>query len=206
VTASQQPIGVVLAGGPGTRIGGDKVVVALRGRALLRYPLEALRAAVDEVAVISKSHTLLPQLEGTMVWIEPDQPQNPLLGIAEALGIAAGRPVLVCPGDYPFVTTALLTQLATTPPRRHRAVVAAAGGVPRPLLGRYQPSAARTLRDAAMQNLSPEAALTKLNPLLVEVQEELELFDIDTPDDLLLAAALLDQPRVLGPRAPSTPR
>jgi molybdopterin-guanine dinucleotide biosynthesis protein A len=194
---------VILAGGLGSRIGGDKVVVALRGRALLRYPLEAMRAALDEVAVISKAGTLLPQIDGAMVWIEPDEPQTPLFGIVEALGIAGGRPVLVCPGDYPFVTSDLLIQLATTPPKRHRAVVAVAQGVPRPLLGCYQPSAAQALREAAMHDLSPQDALAQLDPLLVEVADELELFDVDTPDDLLQAAAMLDQPSVLYPKVKS---
>ena len=39
-----------------------------------------------------------------MVWIEPDRPADPLLGVIEALELAGGRAVLVCPVDYPFVT------------------------------------------------------------------------------------------------------
>jgi molybdopterin-guanine dinucleotide biosynthesis protein A len=34
----------VLAGGRGDRIGGAKAMVELRGRPLIRYPLDALRA------------------------------------------------------------------------------------------------------------------------------------------------------------------
>lgn len=203
MSAHQQPIGVILAGGPGLRIGGDKEVVALRGRALLRYPLEALRAAVRDVAVISKSQTLLPRMEGVMVWIEPDEPLTPMLGIVEALSLAGGRSVLVCPADYPFVSSELLRRLAGTPPKRHKAVVAAHDGVPQPLLGCYQPSSVPLLADAIQQDIALSDALAQLNPLLVEVADELELFDVDTPDDLLQAAAIFDMPRVLYPKVKS---
>lgn len=203
MTNREQPIGVVLAGGPGLRIGGDKVVVALRGRALVRYPLDALRAAVTDVAVISKAQTLLPRLDGVMVWIEPDEPQSPLLGVVESLALAGGRSVLVCPADYPFVSSNLLRRLANTPPKRHRAVVAAHHGKPQPLLGCYQPSAVSLLTEALEQALAPADALSRLNPLLVEIDDEVELFDVDTPDDLLQAAAMFDMPRELYPKVKS---
>ena len=40
-----------------------------------------------------------------------------------------------------------------------------------------------------------------IDPVLLEVDEPEELFDVDTPDDLLLAAAMLDQRR--RPAAPA---
>ena len=38
----RRPIGVVLAGGSGRRIGGSKAIVKLRGQPLITYPLAAL--------------------------------------------------------------------------------------------------------------------------------------------------------------------
>ena len=190
--ASTAPIGVVLAGGAGIRMGGGKQTVALRGHALLRYPVSAMRLVLSEVAVIAKADTVLPSLEGAMLWIEPDLPRNPLLGISEAIVLAGGRPVLVCPGDMPFVTPELLSALMTTSHRGGQAVLATCQGITRPLLGCFQPSAAPLLEQAANGGISAEDAFKALEPLLVEVENEIELFDVDTPDDLLQASAMLD--------------
>ena len=40
-----------------------------------------------------------------------------------------------------------------------------------------------------------EEIVDAIEPTLLEVDEPEELFDVDTPDDLLLAAAMLDQRR-----------
>ena len=197
VTRSRQPIGVVLAGGSGTRMGGAKVTVALRGRPLLCYPIDALRSVVADVAVISKAEVVLPQLDGVMVWIEPDAPRHPFVGVVEALALAGGRPVLVCPVDFPFLSSELLVSLLSARAEDHPAVLAAAHGVPRPLLGCYQPAAAPLLSEAIAHGTDPEDALEILHPALLEVVDETQLVDVDTPDDLLQAAAMLDRLRPL---------
>jgi molybdopterin-guanine dinucleotide biosynthesis protein A len=130
-----------------------------------------------------------------MVWVEPDEPAHPLLGVGEALALAGGRPVLVCPLDMPFISTRLLTQLAATERAARPAVIAASRGLARPLVGCYAPAAAPLLSAVARRQASLEEAVRELDPLLVEVDDELELFDINTPDDLLQAAAMLDHRR-----------
>jgi molybdopterin-guanine dinucleotide biosynthesis protein A len=105
MTGSQlEPIGVILAGGRGQRMGGAKATVMLGGRPLITYPLRALSAVLDDVVVQAKADTELPSLPGTTVWIESEPHRHPLIGIVEALGLAGGRPVLVCAVDIPFVT------------------------------------------------------------------------------------------------------
>lgn len=88
---SQPPVGVILAGGPGTRIGGNKASVALNGEPLLQHTLRSMRQVLIDVAIITKPQTVLPRLEGAMIWVEPDQPLHPLLGVGEALALAGGR-------------------------------------------------------------------------------------------------------------------
>lgn len=189
------PVGLILAGGAGTRIGGGKASVALHGDPLLLYPLRALRAVVSDVAIITKPQIELPRLEGTMVWVEPEQPVHPLLGICEALALAGGRPVLVCPVDMPFISPQLLSALVGAQSDGRAAVIAACHGEPRPLVGRYTPAAVPLLGQAAHGKLSEDQVLEMLEPELVEVEDEVELFDVNTPDDLLLAAGLLDRRR-----------
>ena len=48
---------MILAGGLGRRIGGAKAVVQLGGRPLISYPLQALQAALGEVAIVAKPDT-----------------------------------------------------------------------------------------------------------------------------------------------------
>src|SRR5579875_1928474 len=137
ITRSSAPVGLILAGGPGRRIGGDKPSVALHGEPLVRYALRAMHAVLSDVAIITKPQIKLPRLDGAMVWVEPEAPAHPLLGISEGLGLAGGRPVLVCPVDMPFISPELLMALASADGEGSHAVIASCQGDPRPLVGRY---------------------------------------------------------------------
>ncbi len=191
-TLSSEPIGVVLAGGSGQRIGGSKALVQLRGTPLIRYPLTALKAALRDVVVIAKPDTELPSLPGVMVWIETAGARHPLVGIVEALGLAAGRPVLVCAVDLPFVTPGLISAIARTDPGVGAAVLASYRGQTQPLLGCYQPRAGLLLtRLGPYERLSMRDAVGVLTPRLLEVDDPELLFNVNGPEDLLTASALL---------------
>ncbi len=188
-------MGVVLAGGLGRRLGGSKATVELRGRPLICYPLEALAAVLKEVAIIAKADTPLPSLLGVTVWIEPQTPRHPLHGIVEALGLAGGRPVLACAADLPFVTPELVSSLIAADSGGAPAVIAASAGEPQPLLGRYHASAAQPLAVAAREGAPVRDAVAALGPRLVEVGDPELLFNVNAPEDLLQAAAILDRRR-----------
>lgn len=194
---SQPPVGVILAGGPGTRIGGNKASVALNGEPLVHHALRTMREVVNDVAIIAKPQTMLPRLEGAMIWVEPDEPVHPMLGVGEALALAGGRPVLVCPLDMPFISPGLLGALAGANREARPAVMARCREMTRPLVALYLPAAAPVLAQAAEGVLALEELAGELKPKLVEVDadDELELFDVDTPDDLLQAAGMLDAQR-----------
>jgi molybdopterin-guanine dinucleotide biosynthesis protein A len=173
-------IGAVLAGGAGRRLGGDKPVALLGGRPLISYPLAALAAVCERVAVVCKPATVLPELDGVERWDEPEQPRHPLTGIVHALEVAEA-PVLVCAADMPFVTSdacrTLLEATGDTP-----AVVAIAGGVLQPVLGLYAPAALPTLRSAP-----PDAPLTETVAALAPVRVALPpalVRSVDTPQEL----------------------
>ena len=191
-----RPVGAILAGGAGLRMGGDKAIVELHGEPLISYPLNAVQQVVKKVAITAKSGTKLPPLSGVMVWIEPERPRHPLVGITQALALAGGHPVLVCAGDLPFVTPELIRRLVRADPGRAPAVLACARGVTHPLLGCYQPRALELLAGAARAGTAPLLeTIATINPVLLEADDPEELFDVDTPDDLLQAAAMLDRRR-----------
>ena len=190
------PVGAILAGGAGLRIGGEKATVALHGKPLICYPLETIGEVLKSVTVLVKTGTKLPPLAGVTVWIEPERPRHPLMGITQALAVSGGRPVLVCAADLPFVTPELVRRLVRADPRGAPAVVACAHGSLQPLLGCYQPRALDLVAGVAREGTAPVLeTIARIDPILVEADDPEELFDVDTPDDLLQAAAMLDRRR-----------
>jgi molybdopterin-guanine dinucleotide biosynthesis protein A len=182
-------VGVVLAGGAASRMGGDKASLPLAGRPLIAYPVEALRRALGDVAIVAKRETQLPALEPPpAVWHEPDEPRHPLTGIVEALRRADGRPLIVLACDLPLVSAELVAELAAAPSSAP-ALVASAGGVLQPLCARYEPAALELL-----EGFDPGARLMTqveaLSPATFEVEADV-LHNVNEPADLAAVEALL---------------
>ena len=188
---ARRSIGAVLAGGGGRRIGGDKAMVELEGRPLVHYPLNVLRAVLDEVAIVAKQSTVLPGLDVEIaIWLEAEEPRHPLAGIVHALRCARGQPVVVVAGDMPFVTRGLVAALAGERSRGAVAVVPRAGGRLQPLCARYEPRALGAL--AGSDFVSPtQDAVAALDLRIIEWPDEEPFFTVNGPEDILQAAALL---------------
>ena len=185
-------IGAVLAGGAGRRIGGDKAVVELQGRPLLLYPLAAARMALDQVVVVAKADTILPPLDPEIaVWIEDDEPRHPLTGICQALRSARGAAVVVVAGDMPFVSRDLLRTLARARMAGAAALVPRAAGRLQPLCARYEAAALGDLSDLE-EDVALTDAVAALRPRILEWPDDGPFFNVNHPEDLLHAAALLD--------------
>ncbi len=185
-------IGAVLAGGAGRRMGGAKATVRLHGRPLISYAIEAVWRALGSAVVVAKGATELPTLPGVTVWVEPQEVSHPLVGLRYALEMAGGRPVVVCPGDLPFVTPRLIRELAQGA-RRSSALIAVSGGQTQPLLGWYHPRALRDLaRFDPASGVAIHEVVAELGPATLEVDPEL-LFNVNSPSDLLQASAMIDQ-------------
>ncbi len=188
-------------------MGGAKATIELRGRPLISYALETMAAAIGDVVVLTKADSELPSLPRTTVWVEPQAHHHPLVGIRQALALAAGRAVLVCAVDLPLVTVELLTRLAAADGHGAPAVVASHRGRPQPLLGRYEPSALDVLSDPETAGDGPLVeAVAAIGPRLLEVEDHEALFNVNTPDDVLQAAAMLDRRRTMPTDGPTNRR
>ena len=179
------PVGVVLAGGAGARLGGTKAMVRLRGRSLAGWVADALGAVLQDVVIAARVDTALPAL-GLPVWREPvDGPRHPLAGIASALARADGRDVLVCAVDLPFVETGTLRALMRAPGE-----VAVADG--QPLLGRYGPGTGPALVAAAGSGTPVRRVVASLGATVVPVVDPgRTLFNVNTASDLARAVAMI---------------
>lgn len=103
----------ILAGGRSARMGRDKARLRFRGRSLLGHVRAAAEATGWPVRVIRRD--ALPRC-------------GPLGGIYTALKTSRAGAELFLACDMPFVTSALLTDLANDLGAKHRAVFATADG------------------------------------------------------------------------------
>jgi molybdenum cofactor guanylyltransferase len=179
-------LGIVLAGGRGSRLGGAKPTAELAGRPLISYPLAALAEAGLHAAVVAKPDTDLPPLE-VDVLTEPAEPVHPLAGIVAALR-QTGRAIVVIGCDFPFVPAALVRALADAP---EPLVVPAPGGEAQPLLARWTPALLPALEDALDREEALRRTVAALSPRLLGDAELAPFgdparvfFNVNTPADL----------------------
>jgi molybdopterin-guanine dinucleotide biosynthesis protein A len=195
--AGQRAIVAVLAGGRGTRLGGEKALATLGGRPLIERPLAAARDAGLEAIVIAKRSTLLPPL-AEQVAHEPEQPRHPLCGVVAALELASSRSpapaVLLLACDMPFLTGPLLAWLA----RLDGAAMATVGGRPQPLLASCPSGHLPVLRQALSEQRPLHAAFGELAPRILDERElsrfgdpERLCFNVNDAEDLRLAESWL---------------
>lgn len=175
---------VVLAGGLGTRIGGDKALVQLAGRPLISYPIAAAQAAGLDVVVVAKRTTRLPQLAVPVV-LEPDAPVHPLLGVITALEQLPA--ILALPCDMPLLRSSELAALAAMPDD----LATLWSNQPFPSI--YRRPLLAQLRAALEANQSMRAtqAQSLLAPAVVSSTDSAPQIGVNTAEDLARAEALL---------------
>jgi molybdopterin-guanine dinucleotide biosynthesis protein A len=189
-------LGAILAGGRGTRLERPKATAPLGGRPLLEYPLRALESAGLETVLVAKRDTPLPP-DAAPLWEEPDEPVHPLLGIVSALEQADGRAVLACACDLPFLSPGLVARIAGD---GGHLVIPRTGERLHPLLGRYTPALLPALREALRREAPLKETMVELEPVFLD-EGDLRafgdparlLFNVNTPDDLELAEAMLEE-------------
>ncbi len=190
------PLGVLLAGGRGRRLGGGKAVTVLAGRPMALWALDALRAVCDQVVVAAKGPpdpSLLPPLPaGVARWDEPPEPRHPLAGLVAVMVRAGGRPVLCCPVDLPLIDPDTLRVLLGARGNAPAVVAAGPTGEAQPLLGLYESSAVPTLRRAPDGVRVLRWVLDELEARLVPVAAE-ALRNVNRPEDLAAARAALSR-------------
>ena len=170
-------------------MGGGKAEALLDGRTLLDRALGALAPVCERRAVVAKADTPLPDLpEGVERWDEPEGDHHPRHGLVAAVRRTKGV-LIVLAIDLPLVPPELLEELAAAVEAGAGAAVARADGRVQPLCAAYAPAALDVLEAGA-----PDEPLTRtverFDPVLVDVAGDV-LLNVNTPDDLARAAALL---------------
>ena len=187
---SEGPLGAVLAGGRGSRLGGRKATAEVQGRPLLDWTLDALRACVDEVEVIAKVATPLPPCDAP-VWRSEPPDFHPRHGLVSALRGARGRPVVVVPVDMPLVPEVLIDTLLAIVEEGALAAIPSTADHIHPLCACYHPAALAAL-ESAPPDEPLKRTLDRLGAVIVPSDGMADrLLNVNTPADLKVAERLL---------------
>jgi molybdopterin-guanine dinucleotide biosynthesis protein A len=179
---------LILAGGEGQRIGGDKPLRLLAGRTLLERAIDRARGWSDEVAVAVRSAAQVGE-PGVPILIDPPGLEGPIGGLASALRLGRER-VLTIPCDMPFLPDDLLVRLAAALPN-HQAALAASGGHVHPVCGLWRTDALARVRGyAASGRRSLIGFAERIGYAGVEWPDG-PFFNVNDPDELALAEARL---------------
>ncbi|MBI5438893.1 MAG: molybdenum cofactor guanylyltransferase [Nitrosomonadales bacterium] len=182
---------LILAGGDSRRMGQDKADLVLDGKTLLWRVTATMQSLFPKVIVSVRE--MRAGLDVPQVCDELPA-SGPLTGLIAGLTQAGTPWVFAVACDMPFVTPAVVSQLAIYR-AGHQAVVPLVGGYPQPLAAFYAASGLGVMRASLAQG--DKSLRSMLQRLEVRYVSEAELrdcdpqlrsfFDLDTPQDVLTA-------------------
>lgn len=181
---------VILAGGQGTRIGGDKGLQSLQGRALISWVADAVKRDSGEILISANAPQEAYTIFGYRVIADqmPDWP-GPLAGLEAALSIAQTQYVLSVPCDTPFLPDDVIPRLlGSLLANAAEASVAVVAGRRQPAIALYNKSVLPRLRVyLGSGRCKVNDWLDSLQLSEVEFDNEREFDNINTQEDLARA-------------------
>ena len=127
-------VAIVPAAGKAERFGGAKLVASVGGETVLDRTLAALLdGGVDQIVVVSAPDADLSPVRRltdprVRTVINADPSRGMFSSIQVGMGVIAGDPILVLPGDMPFVTSATVRNILQVSSERQRIVIPTHGG------------------------------------------------------------------------------
>lgn len=190
------PAGCLIAGGDGSRMGGNKAKALLGGKSLFQHALDRLRPQVGRLAVNSAPADWVPDDISCLPDIQADQ--GPLMGLQVGLLWAEMRGfkwLFTAPIDCPFLPRNIVQQLVRGRTEGSLAVVAKAGDRTHNLTALWHVDVLPTvIAQLDQYQRSAHRLISALPHDTVKFEEPRAFFNINTPDDLKEAALLLNTP------------
>ena len=202
---SQDIVGVVLAGGRSSRMGGgDKCLKSLCGKPLLAHLLVRLAPQVSRLVINANGDLSRFQAFGLPVIADGTAGfQGPLAGIEAGLAWAAAHSpeaewVVTVPGDTPFIPKDLVARLAEAVHEAPMAVASSDVGL-HPVVGLWPVTMAGALAEALAAGERKATSWVKAQGAAEVFFDAIDIgdaeidpfFNINRPDDLSAAEALL---------------
>jgi molybdopterin-guanine dinucleotide biosynthesis protein A len=190
----KQPLGVILAGGRATRMGGgDKGLLALGDRALMDHVIERLEPQVDGLVINANGDPArFSRFDLPVIADSIDGSAGPLAGVLAGLDWAASMGadcIVTAAADTPFFPCDLVPQLqlaATPDPRR--------GTARQPTFGLWPVALRDDLRSALAGGLRKVVIWTEAHggrEAVFPFDDVNSFFNVNTPEDLAKAQEIL---------------
>ena len=180
---------VILAGGKGTRIGGDKGLQLLRGKALIDWVMDVIRKQSDEVLISANANQEEYAKRGCQVIADQiAEGAGPLAGLQAALKVARHEWVACVPCDTPFLPDDLITRLRAALIPSVEAAVAVVAGKRQPTIALYRKDVLPRL-DAYLNSGARKVGywLNVLQVSEVAFDDDAAFSNINSLDELMLA-------------------
>lgn len=199
--------GIILAGGQSRRMGGgDKMLLPLGQRPVLATVIEHLAPQTGRLVLSANGDPA--RFAAFELPVVPDSSkgfQGPLAGIAAGLSwvrttCAEASFAVTVPGDTPFIPSDLVARLAEGRGNAAMAVAVSAAGL-HPVVGLWPVSMVELLEEALGRGdrrasafvRAQGAAEVSFPPLTIAGTELDRFFNINTPEDIAYANALLSR-------------
>jgi molybdopterin-guanine dinucleotide biosynthesis protein A len=199
---------VILAGGAGRRIGGEKALLFFRGKRLIQRSFDLLSEVTDEVVVVARDSAqaerlkeLVPGAKLVWDWVFG---QGPVAGLQAGMGGALGEYALAVGCDLPYLNLEVVEELFEQAEGYDGAVPVWPDGKGERLHAVYHAKrmelSCRIALESGERRISAPLRSMKINYVSVDKLKQLDpelhtFFNINTPADLALALGLSSQNR-----------
>jgi len=198
--------GALLAGGRSLRMGRDKCLVEIAGTPMVSHVIARLRPQVHRIVIVANGD--LDRFSGTCLPVVSDTVEGhagPLAGLHAAMEWAISetpdaRFVATVPVDTPFFPGDMVDRLKIALRESDvGSAIAASGGTRHPVVGLWEVALIGEVEDAlhsgvrAMTRFAEMQKSAVVDFPLVQIEERAidPFFNVNTPDDLAQAEALL---------------
>lgn len=179
---------IILAGGEGRRMGGDKPTRLLGGRTLLDRAIEGARRWSDRIVIAARDGDQVGATDYEVL-LDPPSVGGPLAGLVSARKL--GRElVLTVPCDMPFLPADLAGRLRDALGDRG-AALAASGGRVHPVCGLWRSDRLSELAGYLATGRRSVIGFSELLDYAAVEWEEAAFININTPAELATAEARL---------------
>lgn len=137
--------GIVLAGGRSSRMGEDKSLMKLNGKALVEYSIDALRPLCNKVIISSGNPAY--DFTGCEVWPDELPEQAPIIGIYSCLKRSETELNIILSCDIPLMSTSMIGFLLAKSAAYDITVPVHENGQIEPLCGIYKKSSLSILKE-----------------------------------------------------------
>ncbi|MEJ6396842.1 molybdenum cofactor guanylyltransferase MobA [Yoonia sp. 208BN28-4] len=193
----KQPIGIILAGGQATRMGGgDKGLLRLGDTTIIDHVIARLDPQVDHIALNANGDPSRFDLGLPVIADTIDGFAGPLSGVLAGLDYAASRDathIVTAAADTPFFPCDLVPMLLLAAEESATGMALAASPSGRqPTFGLWPVALRDDLRTALEGGLRKVVQWTSRHDArMAEFPDDTAFFNVNTPDDLAAAQGML---------------